>query len=94
MNKICLAVLLASIYITAQAGGFRCGTRLVITGDSINQLLKACGNPSLKYKAKETVKEDGSRKSTGVTNWVYQRGRNKNMIVSVRSGRVVKIAVD
>ena len=78
----------------AQAGGFRCGARLVITGDSINRLIKSCGQPLLKYKAKESVKADGSRKLTGVTNWVYERGRKKNMVVSIHSGKVVKIAVD
>jgi hypothetical protein len=78
----------------AQAGGFRCGTRLVVTGDTVSRLIDACGQPVMKYKAKESVRQDGSRRTTGVTNWVYERGRRDPMIVSVRSGRVVRIATD
>ena len=90
--QILLLLLLANM--TAEAGSFRCGTRVVKTGDSISRLLDACGQPSLKYQAKESVSSGGSRKSTGVTNWIYPRGRKKNMVVSVRSGKVVKIATD
>jgi hypothetical protein len=28
----------------------------------------------------------------GVTHWVYERGRQKDMVVSVHGGKVVKIA--
>ncbi len=77
-----------------EAGSFRCGTRLVKTGDSINRLIEACGKPALKYKAKESVRSAGSRKTTAVTNWIYPRGSKKNMVVSIQSGKVVKIATD
>ena len=89
-----LLILLLLIVVEANAGSFRCGTKLVKTGDSISRLIKACGNPAHKYKAKESIRSAGSRKTTGVTNWVYERGRNKNMVVSVLSGKVVKIATD
>ena len=78
----------------AQAGSFRCGMKIVITGDSISRLLESCGQPSLKYKAKETVRSDGKRQTTGVTHWIYPRGSKKNMVVSVRSGKVVRIAIE
>jgi hypothetical protein len=48
----------------------------------------------LKYQAKESIRAGSSRGTTSVTNWVYERGRKNNMIVSVRSGKVVKIALD
>lgn len=79
---------------SAQAASFRCGTRIVIIGDSIGRLVKACGKPALKYKARETIREDGRRQTTGVTHWIYERGRRKNMVVSVRSGKVVKIQLE
>lgn len=79
---------------TADAASFRCGTRIVIIGDSIGRLVRACGKPALKYKARETIREDGRRQTTGVTHWVYERGRRKNMVVSVRSGKVVRIHLE
>lgn len=87
-------VFLFCVPVIAQASSFRCGTKIVITGDSISRLLDSCGPPSLKYKAQETVRSDGKRQATGVTNWVYARGHKKNMVVSVRSGKVVRIAVE
>lgn len=89
-----LILILAFPAMQADGGSFRCGTRLVITGDSVNRLIESCGQPALKYKAKAAVREDGSKKMTGVTNWIYERGRRKNMVVSVRSGKVVRISVD
>ncbi len=92
--KIWVLLLLMSVCVQAQAGSFRCGTKIVVTGDSISRLLKACGQPSLKYKAQETIRSKGGRKATGVSHWIYERGRKRNMVVSVRSGKVVKIATD
>ena len=76
------------------AGSFRCGTRLVVTGDPVNRLVRHCGQPDSKHKARELVGERGTGRSTGVTNWVYERGRKRDMIVSVAGGKVVKIMVD
>lgn len=90
MIGITAALLLA--WSAAQAAGFRCGTRIVIIGDSVSRLVRSCGQPELKYKARETIREDGRRQTTGVTHWVYERGNRKDMVVSVRSGKVVKIA--
>ena len=90
-------ILLLGLLLTCQAvqaAGLRCGTRIVILGDSISRLLQACGKPALKYQARETIREDGRRQTSGVTHWIYERGRRKNMVVSVRSGRVVKIELD
>ena len=78
----------------SEAGSFRCGTRIVVTGDSVSRLLKACGKPAMTYKAKEVIRKSGSSRTESVSQWIYERGRKKNMVVSVRSGKVVKIAVD
>ena len=94
MNQNWLFIALLSICLQAQAGSFRCGTKIVITGDSINRLIKACGQPLLRYKAKEAIRSGGHRQTTAVTHWIYERGRKKNMVVSVRSGKIVKIEVD
>lgn len=97
MSARCLIQLLILLFLVtanAEAGSFRCGTKLVKTGDSISRLVKACGQPSMKYKAKESTGSGSSRKTTGVTNWIYPRGRKRNMVISISSGKVVRIATD
>ena len=93
-SKILAFALLVSVGADGHAGGFRCGTKLVVTGDSISRLINACGQPELKYKAKETVGSGSNRTSAGVTNWIYSRDRKRNMVVSIRGGKVVKIATE
>ena len=88
---ISLAILCAG---ETHAASFRCGTRIVMTGDPVSRLVRNCGQPAFRYKAREVVGSRGGGKPTGVTNWVYERGRKKDMIVSVQGGRVVKIAVE
>lgn len=78
----------------AVADSFRCGRRIVKSGDSHNTLVKKCGNPARKYSSKETVNEGGHSKSVPVSNWVYERHGKKDMIVSVRSGSVIKIQLE
>ena len=94
MNKPLFMIL--SILITGNvlADSFRCGRTLVKPGESINALIKKCGNPERKFSSKETINDHGHRKSVGVSNWVYERRGKKDMIVSVQSGSVVKIQVD
>ena len=76
------------------ANSFRCGSSLVKVGESHNALIKKCGTPARKYSSKEYVKDQGRSVQMSVSNWVYERRGKKDMIVSVRSGSVVKIQVD
>ena len=92
MKRGWLIILLLGTCLQAEAGSFRCGTKIVVTGDSISRLIKNCGQPSLRYKAKESIRADGRRLTTSVTHWIYERGSKKAMVVSVLSGKVVKIA--
>lgn len=94
-RRIFLQAILIGLLLSSQpalAGSFRCGTHIVVTGDPVGRLLRNCGKPSLQYKARESVREKGQRVTLGVTHWVYERGRQKNMVVSVHGGKVVKIA--
>jgi len=79
---------------TATADSFRCGRSLVKVGDSSNSLIKKCGDPVRKYSSKENISDHGLQSRATVSNWVFSRRRGKDMIVSVRSGSVVKIQVD
>ena len=76
------------------ANSFRCGRKVVMSGDSANALLKKCGSPVRKYSSKEMVSDKGHRSSVSVSNWVYERDGKKDMIVSVHSGAVVKMQVE
>lgn len=79
---------------SADADSFRCGTALVKSGDSVNTLMKTCGEPQRKYNTYETINDHGRKYSAGVSNWVYERRGKKDMIVSVRGGVVIKIQPD
>ena len=85
------AVFLLAINTSVLADGFRCGTRLVLTGDPVSRLSAACGQPDDRYRAYIEVHENGRPRSLSVTQWVYPRRGKKPMIVSVRDSRVVRI---
>lgn len=87
-----LCLTLALMTCQSMADGFRCGSRLVLTGDSVARLTRACGQPDSTFKARTEVNEQGRQKQVSVTQLVYQRGRNKDIIVSIRDGKVVQIS--
>ena len=94
MNKLMLCALLTVISSNTPADSFRCGRSIVKLGESSNALIKKCGDPLRKYSSKETVNEHGHQSNVPVSNWVYTRKGKHDMIVSVRSGAVIKIQVD
>lgn len=94
MYKGLLFVFVIALSTNAIADSFRCGSSVVKKGDTLSKLEKKCGQPRSKYYASTDVNRYGNRHSTGVVNWVYDRGRNKDMIVSVRNGEIIKIEPD
>ncbi len=94
MNRLLLCMLVFGVSDNAFADSFRCGRSIVKPGDSSNALMKKCGDPVRKFSSKETIYESGRQSSVGVSNWVYDRKGKKDMIVSIRSGTVIKIQVD
>lgn len=94
MKKILLlsAALLFSSFLAADS--FRCGRKVIKQGDSGSELVKKCGKPIRKFSSKETISERGRQSKVSVSNWVYERNRKKDIVVSVRSGTVIKIRVD
>lgn len=77
---------------SAAADSLRCGTRLVTNGDSVAHLLKVCGKPAMKFRARDKDKRSG--RTLSVQQWVYERGRRAAMVVSVLDGKVVRIRRD
>jgi len=78
----------------ALADSFRCGRKVVKTGDTVNTLIKKCGSPTRKFSGKEVVSDGGQRSKVAVSNWIFDRRRKSDIVVSVRSGKVVKIRVE
>jgi hypothetical protein len=94
MRQLLLVTLLISLSSETGAESFRCGRKIVKPGDSGNTLIKKCGNPARKFSGKQSVFAQGRRSNVSVSNWVYKRHGKKDMIISVRSGAVVKIQVE
>ena len=94
MMKVFLVAVIILLSSSVSADSIRCGRKVVKTGDSSNTLIKKCGKPERKFSSKEIVNDGGNRSKTSVSNWVYTRGGKKDMIVSVRSGSVIKIQVE
>ena len=78
----------------ALADSFRCKGGVVKNGDSVNILMKKCGDPQRKYSTYESINNHGRRYDAGVINWVYERRGKKDMIVSVRNGVMLKASPD
>jgi hypothetical protein len=94
MKRLFLFTLFILVSSNTMADSFRCGRTIVKPGESTNALIKKCGDPLRKFSSKETVNDSGRQLRVGVSNWVYERKGKKDMIVSVRSGAVIKIQVD
>ena len=94
MIRLIISALFLVLCSDLDADSFRCGRTIVKPGDSSNVLLKKCGKPIRKYSSKETVTDQGRQSRVAVSNWIYERNGKKDMIVSVRSGSVVRIEVD
>ena len=94
MDKVMILVLLLTLSSNLAADSFRCGRKIVKTGESSNALVKKCGHPVRKIKGNELVKFQGQQKRTAVSNWVYERRNKRDMIVSIKNGTVVRLEID
>lgn len=94
MYKLILLLALWLLTNSVLADSMRCGRSLVKEGKSNNALIKKCGQPARKYSSKESINERGRSAIVGVSNWVFERKGKKDMIVSLRSGTIVRIVVD
>jgi hypothetical protein len=73
---------------------FRCGRKLVRTGDTSGELLRVCGEPYHKDRGKEEVTVDGIRRSMSVERWHYKKSSRKlEHIIIIYKGYVTKVIV-
>jgi hypothetical protein len=77
---------------------YRCGNRLVATGDSFGEVLYRCGEPDFRAASTEVVTvrlTSGLEVSriVGVETWTYDRGpRELLRFLTFRDGRLIRIA--
>jgi hypothetical protein len=94
MNKVLAIVIFTLLSCSASADSFRCKRKIVKSGDSVNVLIKKCGDPQRTYRTSEIVNNRGRIYETYITHYVYERSGQKDMIVTVRDNVVTKINPD
>jgi len=91
-------VLVLCLLLTAQpnayADSYRCGRKLVKTGDTTGDLLRLCGEPRFKDRGYEEFRLDGGQKSARVERWYYKKNsRSLEHIMLIYRGKIRAIEV-
>jgi hypothetical protein len=85
-------LVLGSFIDTATADSFRCGRKVIRTGDSPGDLLQRCGEPRYKDRGYENTRAQGSQKEVRVERWYYKKNsRALEQIVVIHKGRIIAI---
>lgn|GEM_PF-1339219 len=78
----------------AMADSFRCGQKVVRSGDAESVLVKACGEPLMRDSAQERVGSGSSQKTVRVQRWYYKNsGRRLERVVMLHEGRIIAVRV-
>lgn len=89
-----LFMLFGGIPIELNADSFRCGRKVVRTGDSSALLLQQCGEPRFKDRAYEEVRLKDGRKNVRVERWHYKKSaRSFSRAVLIYRGNIVGIEI-
>jgi hypothetical protein len=76
------------------ADSYRCGRKLISTGDSASTLLRVCGEPRYKDRGNEQIKVNGISKNTRVERWYYKKSsRSIEHAILLYKGSVVAVEV-
>lgn len=74
------------------ADSYRCGRKLIRSGDSSADVIRVCGEPAYKNRGRESIELNGTRKQVAVERWFYRRGsRSLRHIIILHRGKVVAI---
>jgi hypothetical protein len=95
-NTWCALVIAAlwALCAEAQADSYRCGRKLIRTGDSAAEVLRVCGTPGYKDRGQQTLRLGGAEKNANVERWYYKQSRRSlEHVVLLHKGRVVAIEV-
>ena len=94
MKPAALMGLLASalFWPSLEADSFRCGSKVVRTGDSPQELRQRCGDPQGQDSGYEEFWLDGKLQNVRVKRWYYKKGsRQLARIVLIYRGEIVAI---
>lgn len=76
------------------ADSFRCGRKLVRTGDSAGDLLRLCGQPRYKDRGNAAISVDGVSRKVNVERWYYKKSqRSLEHIILLHKGRVTEVEI-
>ena len=91
-SAMALLMLFGAIPVELNADSYRCGRKVVRTGDSSALLLQKCGEPRFKDRAYEEVKLKDGRKNVRVERWHYKKStRSLSRSVLIYQGNIVGI---
>lgn len=94
LNFVVLLMLLVWPPEPLLADSYRCGRKLVRTGDSRQALLSLCGQPEHKDRGQEKVKIDGRLVGAPVERWYYRKNkRSLQRMVVLHKGSIVSIEI-
>ena len=88
--------LLAALFTSSElaADSYRCGRKLIRTGDPSANVLRLCGEPRFRDRGHEKIRHEGKISRLPVQRWYYQKSeRSLGRIVMIYQGRVVAIEV-
>ena len=78
----------------AEADSYRCGRKIVRSGDPVSRLLEVCGKPKRKDSGSETIEVSGVPRKVRVQRWYYKQGsRRLGRVVFVYRGKIAAIEV-
>jgi len=87
-----LIVLISAFPVMTGADSFRCGRKVVRSGDSSSTVLQNCGKPLSKDSGYERVRLEDGQKKVRVERWHYKKtSRSLERVVMIYRGRVVAI---
>jgi hypothetical protein len=88
-----LTVLMLLLFTSDMAAdSYRCGRKLVRTGDSSGDLLRICGEPHHKDRGTEKIYANGKTINARVERWYYRKNsRSVERMVLLQGGRIVAI---
>lgn len=97
MGKIFVRMLLLLAGLTLfcdglSADSYRCGRKLIRSGDSTADVLRVCGEPAYRDRGRQSIELNGTRTQAAVERWFYRQGkRSLPHIIILHRGKVVAI---
>ena len=87
-------ILILACASVARADSFRCGRKLIRTGDSSGELIRLCGEPYHKDRGRARLDIDGINRNVSIERWHYKKSsRSLEHIIVVHQGIVQQVIV-